>query len=194
VLELTADSPAAEHLRFDVTLARGLGYYTGCIFEIQVADLAGSLGGGGRYDGLIGMFSGKDVPACGITLGLERILVVMAERGMYPQSLLPVDVLVGAASEEQLGKALSVARALRDAGLRVDLRPKALKKIGKLRAEAEQAGLPAVVWLERDQSEGANVWVRGPEGDESGGETARDLPTSEIAQRIRARLAPGAGE
>ncbi len=50
-------------------------------------DLAGSLGGGGRYDGLIGMFSGEDLPACGFSLGLERILVVMTERGMFPASV-----------------------------------------------------------------------------------------------------------
>ena len=52
--------------------------------EIAVPDLAGSLGGGGRYDGLIGMFSGEQIPACGFSLGLERILVVMTERGMFP--------------------------------------------------------------------------------------------------------------
>ena len=52
--------------------------------EIAVPDLAGSLGGGGRYDGLIGMFWGEDLPACGFSLGLERILVVMAERKMFP--------------------------------------------------------------------------------------------------------------
>ena len=66
------------------------------IFEIRVPDLAGSLGGGGRYDNLIGMFSGEDVPACGISLGLERILVVMGERNMFPPSLVatPADVMV----------------------------------------------------------------------------------------------------
>ena len=68
----------------DPSLARGLSYYTGAIMEIAVPDLAGSLGGGGRYDGLIGMFSGEDLPACGFSLGLERILVVMTERGMFP--------------------------------------------------------------------------------------------------------------
>ena len=184
VMTLAVDTPAAAHLRFDVTRARGLGYYTGCIFDVQVADLAGSLGGGGRYDGLIGMFSGRDVPACGITLGLERILVVMAERGMYPDSLVPVDVVVAAASGEQLGGAMRLAGALRREGLRVDLRPRALKP-GKLRQQADSDGLPAAVWLERDQPAGANLWLRKPEG---GGDTIRDLEADAILQRLKTHL------
>ena len=77
-------------------LARGLSYYTGAIMEIAVPDLAGSLGGGGRYDNLVGMFLGEQVPACGFSLGLERILVVMGERGMFPPTSRPppADVMV----------------------------------------------------------------------------------------------------
>src|SRR5690606_40051103 len=71
-------------VELDPSLARGLSYYTGAIFEINVPDLAGSLGGGGRYDGLIGMFGKEQIPACGFSLGLERILVVMEERGRFP--------------------------------------------------------------------------------------------------------------
>jgi len=73
--------------RFDATLARGLSYYTGAIMEINVPDLAGSLGGGGRYDDLVGMFLGQSIPAAAFSLGLERILVVMGERGRFPASL-----------------------------------------------------------------------------------------------------------
>ena len=79
------DAAPAPRIRLDPSLARGLSYYTGSIFEIAVPDLAGSLGGGGRYDDLIGMFLGEQVPACGISLGLERILVVMGERNMFPR-------------------------------------------------------------------------------------------------------------
>src|SRR5688500_19584137 len=74
--------------KIDPSLARGLSYYTGAIMEIQVKDLAGSLGGGGRYDNLVGMFLGQDIPACGFSLGLERIILVMTERNMFPVNLL----------------------------------------------------------------------------------------------------------
>src|SRR6185503_5928857 len=75
IVALAAGTKADGRIRVDPSLARGLSYYTGAIMEIAVADLAGSLGGGGRYDNLVGMFLGQDVPACGFSLGLERILV-----------------------------------------------------------------------------------------------------------------------
>ena len=96
IFALCQSTSAGPHLALDRSLARGLSYYTGPIFEIRVGDLAGSLGGGGRYDNLIGMFSGEHIPATGISLGLERILVVMAERKMFPESVVstPADVMV----------------------------------------------------------------------------------------------------
>src|SRR5690606_41104765 len=80
VLALSADGPAAEHLLVDPYLARGLSYYTGPIFEIEIPGLSGSGGGGGRYDDLVGMFSGQTIPACGFSLGLERNILIMEER------------------------------------------------------------------------------------------------------------------
>ena len=83
--EFAAAAGVASKIEIDPTLARGLSYYTGAIMEINVKDLPGSLGGGGRYDNLVGMFFGQDVPACGFSLGLERIIVVMTEREMFPR-------------------------------------------------------------------------------------------------------------
>ncbi|HKU39440.1 MAG TPA: histidine--tRNA ligase [Polyangiales bacterium] len=154
VLELASVTDAAPHLAFDVALARGLGYYTGCIFEIQVADLAGSLGGGGRYDGLIGMFLGRDVPACGLSLGLERILVVMEERKMYPETFDRTHALLAAVDDAGLRAALELAQLLRRSGLRIDLLPKALAP-GKLRKQADDQGIGAAIWLESGR---ANAW------------------------------------
>ena len=122
----------ANRLQIDPSLARGLSYYTGAIMEISVKDLAGSLGGGGRYDNLVGMFAGQDIPACGFSLGLERILVVMSERGMFPENIgtAGADVMVAVWSEESVGDSLKLAQELRVAGLRVDLYPEA-DKLGK---------------------------------------------------------------
>ena len=165
VLALGALGPAGEHLRFDPVLARGLGYYTGTIFEISVDDLAGSLGGGGRYDRLIGMFLGKDVPACGFSIGFERILVVMEERKMFPAELAAADVLVAATHESRLGDALKLAyqlRALpRPSALRVDLSPGA-EKPAKLRKTADESGAKAAVWIEEDGV--LHAWLRADSG------------------------------
>jgi histidyl-tRNA synthetase len=157
VFELAQHTAAAGHLTFDVSLARGLGYYTGCIFEITVKDLAGSLGGGGRYDGLIGMFLGRDVPACGLSLGLERILVVMEERKMYPEHFERIDAVVAATDASLQASALALSRHLRAAGLRIDLEPRVLAP-GKLRKHADEQDVPAAVWLEPASPERASVW------------------------------------
>lgn len=127
VLRLCGERP----VKIDPSLARGLSYYTGTIMEINVPDLAGSLGGGGRYDGLIGMFGKEQIPACGFSLGLERILVVMEERGMFPPEIAestPADVLVTIFSEETIADSLKLANELRASGLRVTVYPQADKE------------------------------------------------------------------
>jgi histidyl-tRNA synthetase len=155
ILQLAAPTSAGPALRLDPSLARGLSYYTGAIMEIAVADLAGSLGGGGRYDGLIGIFSGEQIPACGFSLGLERILVVMAERDMFPPSAnaSAPDVLVTvfedrdpARSAQAQEQSLALASELRQAGLRVELYPEP-DKLGKQfkYAAARAAAFAAIV-------------------------------------------------
>jgi histidyl-tRNA synthetase len=85
--------------------------------EINVADLAGSLGAAARYDNLVGMFLGQSIPACGFSLGLERILVVMGERGMFPAALAttPADVML-ASSTRRIAARMRVAGLLRQPG------------------------------------------------------------------------------
>jgi histidyl-tRNA synthetase len=141
----------------DPSLARGLSYYTGAIMEANVPDLAGSLGGGGRYDGLIGMFGKEQIPACGFSLGLERILVVMDERGMFPPEIAgsaPADVLVTIWSEETVADSLKLAAELRSSGLRVTVYPEA-DKLGKQIKYADSIGVPWVCVLgESELAEG----------------------------------------
>jgi histidyl-tRNA synthetase len=152
IAALCGSTGAAGHVMIDPSLARGLSYYTGAIMEIAVPDLVGSLGGGGRYDNLIGMFLGQDVPACGISLGLERILVVMTERNMFPASLAttPADIMLTVWSAEQLTDTLALASALRQGGLRVDVYPEA-DKIGKQFKYAASRGVPFVAVVGDDE-------------------------------------------
>jgi histidyl-tRNA synthetase len=124
ILRFAEAAGVAEKIEIDPTLARGLSYYTGAIMEINVKDLSGSLGGGGRYDNLVGMFAGQDVPACGFSLGLERIIVVMTERGMFPANLgSSVEVMVALWNEAMISDSLSLAAFLRESGVRVEVYP-----------------------------------------------------------------------
>lgn len=134
ILKLIRGTFVAQHVYVDPRLARGLSYYTGGIMEITVPDLPGSLGGGGRYDNLVGAFLGKQVPACGFSLGLERILVVMGERQMFPKELphSGVDFVVTGLDEGALIGAAEVAQRLRALGQSVDLYPDAITKFSEV--------------------------------------------------------------
>jgi histidyl-tRNA synthetase len=161
ILALVADTPAARQVSFVPRLARGLSYYTGAIMEISVPDLAGSLGGGGRYDNLVGMFLGRDVPACGFSLGLERIIVVMTERGMFPQSVAGggIDVMVTIWNDDVRGEALGLAGELRRGGLRVDVYPEA-DKLGKQFKYASSRNVPCVTIVGDDERAAGTVSVK----------------------------------
>ena len=172
---------AGPYLRFDVTLARGLSYYTGAIMEINVPDLAGSLGGGGRYDGLIGMFSGEDIPACGFSLGLERILVVMGERGMFPTGVDAggADVLVTLFEGEDPAEALRLAGELRHAGLRVEVYPEP-DKLGRQFKYASAAAISRVAVVGSDERARGVVTIK----DMSSGEQ-QAIPRAELPAVLR---------
>jgi histidyl-tRNA synthetase len=161
IMEIAEQTNATGKLRFDPSLARGLSYYTGAIMEINVADLAGSLGGGGRYDNLVGMFLGQNIPACGFSLGLERILVVMTERNMFPPTLAtaPADVMVATFDPSGAGPAMRLGAMLRQAGLRVLVYPDA-EKIGKQIKYADSRGIPFVALLGEDEIKAGSVTVK----------------------------------
>lgn len=161
ILALAGDGGLGRRLRLDPSLARGLSYYTGAIFEMTVPDLAGSLAGGGRYDELVGMFLGINVPACGISLGLERILVVMAERGMFPASLptTSADVMVTIWNADGAPDAVTLAAELRAGGLRVDVYPEA-DKIGKQFKYADSRGIRFVAIVGDEEAARGEVAVK----------------------------------
>lgn len=157
ILELCADAAQID-IVFDPFLVRGMDYYTGPIFEITHPDAGFSLAGGGRYDKLVGMFCGnRDIPATGFSIGFERILVLMKERGMLPENQYGVDVMV-CADGDVAGRALIEAgEKIRAEGLRVDV---ALSggKLGKLLQQAEKQSARFGVILKADDPD--NVEIR----------------------------------
>ena len=148
IVEYTKNPRARNHIKIDESLARGLSYYTGAIFEINDPGLAGSLGGGGRYDGLIGMFGKEQIPAVGFSLGLERLLLIMEERRMFPDDLTAnsADVLVTIWNEDAAGESLKLANDLRAQNLRVLVYPEA-DKLGKQFKYADSLNIPYVCVL-----------------------------------------------
>jgi histidyl-tRNA synthetase len=186
LLELTGKTAAGPWLVIDPTLARGLSYYTGAVFEVMVPDLAGSLAGGGRYDDLIGMFLGEPVPACGISLGLERILVVMSERNMFPPSLVGThaDVMVTIWNANKTTDALQLAGELRAEGLRVDVYPDA-DKLGKQFKYASGRGVRYVTVVGDDEAARGEVAIKNL----ASGEQV-SIPRTEVAAFVKKHLIP----
>ena len=108
-------------LVFDPTLVRGMSYYTGTIFEIAIPEFGGSCGGGGRYDKMVGKFTGNDVPACGFSIGFERIVLLLLESGFQvPTKPKQVAYLIEkGVSGEELCKIIAQAQEARKDGTQV---------------------------------------------------------------------------
>ncbi len=108
-------------LVFDPTLVRGMSYYTGTIFEIAMPEFGGSCGGGGRYDKMVGKFTGNDVPACGFSIGFERIILLLMESGFkVPSQPKKVAYLIEKGiSSQELCKVIAQAQEERKEGLQV---------------------------------------------------------------------------
>lgn len=132
--------------RFDPFLARGLDYYTSTIFELKVDEYrAGSLAGGGRYDKLIGQFSGRDVPAVGIAFGFDRIVDAMTEANLLPQSATAIQVFVTVFSPDVLNPALALTSQLRDNGINTEVTLNPEEKLDKQLKYADRKGIPYVI-------------------------------------------------
>jgi histidyl-tRNA synthetase len=186
IVELADRGPAHGRIRIDASLARGLSYYTGAIMEIAVSDLPGSLGGGGRYDNLVGMFLGRDIPACGFSLGLERIIVVMTERDMFPAkvSRSAVDVMVTFLGDDLRADALRLANELRGERLRVEVFPEGGRKLDRALKYASTRHVPVLAILGEDERARGEVAVRDLQTRQQ--EAApRASAAREIARRVR---------
>ncbi|MCX7996482.1 MAG: histidine--tRNA ligase [Patescibacteria group bacterium] len=112
-----------KYYRFDVTIIRGLSYYTGPVWEFEITDGGvGSVGGGGRYDKLVGIYLGQDMPAAGGSFGIERIIELIKERNLLPTHD-DRRILVTVSSRELLAHSLAIARLVRNAGFATTVYP-----------------------------------------------------------------------
>jgi histidyl-tRNA synthetase len=143
IMAMTPTLPNAS-LTFDPFLARGMDYYTGPIFEIGMDGVPFSIAGGGRFDGLIERLAGVKVPACGFSIGFERVFTLMEERQLFGPVRGAADVLIALGAEDAVAQAFQLASALRGDGFRVDCFPHAAKLVQQLEV-AERKGIPVAV-------------------------------------------------
>lgn len=135
------------NFELDITLARGLNYYTGAIFEVAAPDTVqlGSIGGGGRYDDLTGIFGLKNMSGVGISFGLDRIYLVMEELGLFPETVnASSKVMFLNLGSAEMAYSLKAAMRLRELGIKTELYPDNAK-IGKQFQSADKKGIPFVV-------------------------------------------------
>ncbi len=151
----------AQNLIFDITLARGLDYYTGAIFEVKADEVAmGSIGGGGRYDNLTEVFGVKDIPGIGISFGLDRIYLVMEELGIFPEdSEKNVKYLFANYGEAESIEALKLISELRQRNIAAELYPEA-SKLKKQFTYAEKKGIENLVFMGLEEINNQSVTVK----------------------------------
>ncbi len=181
---LAADGVDGRYYKKDISLARGLDYYTGPIFEVVVTEpRIGSILGGGRYDGLIGLFTKQSMPATGISFGLERLVTVMEELGMHNQAGSLTQVLVTQFSADLMDDGVRLAALLRRSGLNTELYL-APDKLKKQLSYAASRGIPAVVVLGPDEARDGRATLKNMlTGDQD------VLEQQRLAEAIRALLA-----
>jgi histidyl-tRNA synthetase len=181
ILAGTPELPGGR-LVFDPFLARGMDYYTGPIFEIAAEGVPFALAGGGRYDELIGVLCGQPVPACGFSIGFERVFTVLDERGLLSGQGRAAAVLVTVPDRAAAGEAFRLARDLRAAGLTADLFP----GLSKLPAQFEWGQKKGLSWAvipdERELAKGC-IAIR-----DLATRQNTSVPRGEVAAWLKARL------
>jgi histidyl-tRNA synthetase len=147
-------------LSFDPTLARGLDYYTGMIFEVRIPEFTvGSVCGGGRYDNLIEQLSGLDMPAVGMAVGFDRTVEAAVQFGLIPSTIDDKSVLVTIFDESLAGESAKIAKTLRDQGISVELYPK-FAKLEKQLKYADKKGIRYVVVIGSQEVDQGKIQIK----------------------------------
>jgi histidyl-tRNA synthetase len=147
------------NVKIDLSLARGLDYYTGPVFEVYAEKGIGSLAGGGRYDKMIGLFSGKDIPAVGISFGIERIMEVIEENKMLQPKKTNVRLFVIGVNDKMTKKVIEIARTLRDNSIQTDYDLRS-RSMSKQMNYANTMGIPFVVIVGEKELEKKSVKLK----------------------------------
>ena len=183
---LSAFGVPQENFKVDLTIARGLDYYTGTVYETTMLDHPeiGSICSGGRYDNLAEYYTDKKLPGVGISIGLTRLFYVLGEQGMLNPELptAPADVLILPMTED-LSPAIALATQLRQAGIRTQLHCEQRKFKAKM-SYADKLAIPYVIFLGEDEINAGVVACK----DMKSGEQTK-LNTQETIDRIKAGLA-----
>lgn len=189
---LEAMGGASEVFEFQVSLARGLDYYTGTVYESVSHDLPqlGSLSGGGRYDGLVGLFSDDDVPAVGMAVGFDRVFTALEQLGKTPTRSSHTEVMVLQFEAGSERPALGLLGRLRAAGIRAEIwyRP---DRLGKQIQQADKRGIPIVVFQGPDEAARGEWSVKILSSGEQ--QVAADHAVVEQLGRAVAALTPSSG-
>ncbi len=155
------DASIKPNLELDITLARGLNYYTGCIFEVKTNEVVmGSIGGGGRYDDLTGMFGLKGLTGVGVSFGADRIYDVLQELRLFPESTVAgTTVLISNFDLEAEKYALPVLQQLRNAGIAAELYPSSAK-LKKQMTYADVKAIPYVILIGSDEIQSGELTLK----------------------------------
>ena len=182
---LAAFGVPEENFAVDLTIARGLDYYTGTVYETTLLDHPeiGSVCSGGRYDNLAEYYTDKQLPGVGISIGLTRLFYVLGEQGMLNADLptAPADVLVLPMTDD-LAPAISLATELRSEGIRVQLYTEQKKFKAKMNY-ADKLGIPYVIFLGDDEIRDGVISCKDMQ---SGEQTS--LPFADTLARIRSGI------
>ena len=150
------------HFKIDLSIARGLDYYTGTVYETYLTDHpeVGSICSGGRYDNLAEYYTDRKLPGVGISIGLNRLFYILQEQELLNEAVLaaPADVLIIPMTDD-LGDAVTLAASLRESGLRVQIHSEN-KKIKSRVAYADKLGIPFVVFLGEDEIRSGTITVK----------------------------------
>lgn len=187
---------AEQRLQLDVSIARGLDYYTGTIFETFLDRLPsiGSVCSGGRYDNLAGLYTNQELPGIGASLGLDRLLAAMEELGMLPKVATPAEVFIPYFVAERLHDYLRLAARLREAGIGVEIYPEP-KRLGQQLKYADRRGFPVAIIVGEDEFAQARCQIKdllrgetqNVELNESSQYDAVKRSVAEILNRVEAR-------